>query len=776
MRISHGIVVSFRLSVSIMTAFILFGMIANNTFAQSLHDIVGQGLWYGNCETECEKKFGRDFPADEYCMYVWHRKNLPPVDMRYMCFDPKNPRSYVPGSGPCWNLWLNLENSLKEWFERQKEYTEHSLDPKEIRGDCDRHIKSIKSQIKRFEEVSRFKHPLPEMEAAISRREIYELEKKIGRMEKAYLSAVKKAYQGVKASEDAYERCEAYLPSDHLKLDAEDLDWLERCDAKTLVKVLDQNSQTMDRYLNFKKEEADIRKQYDQAMDALMNCRPGNEIDISGYTLLETCNSHWPSLARDVNKKVKLMNDALDEAKPYIENGKQALNNCNGLGQARADLKKVGTFVIFDWNQCDIINVAEELIFRIDKLREEFAKQQQKIENHLTQAEDNLKYCEWGPLNERISQARKNLADPACWEEFPSFSRLSRRIDDVEKRAKQRHDEVRWREAKITTLLAHVRQYVKSSQKTTKPLEENRKALEELIRDAKEHGYVDCMLDLIAQAKDILKRVDEKPTETACPTPVPKEATHHEGDFIEYWSMPRGALVGPYRKWYDKERTKPKLLRCYNTEGKLHGPDIYWLVNGQKKFHDNYKDGKMHGLFRRWYEENGQLMWEVEWKDNKRDGIHKSYAKNGNPSMDETYEDGKLVKAIFHDADGKPREIRKGTFRGDRIITGTIIKFFKDGQPRSYNKYKDGKRDGEWKTWYEQPYIIISIIKYTEGKCDGIYKKWWTDGRPSIDDFYVNGDLRKRTRFDSKGKATVVETWSNGKLVSSTKVEAGKEQ
>ena len=145
-----------------------------------------------------------------------------------------------------------------------------------------------------------------------------------------------------------------------------------------------------------------------------------------------------------------------------------------------------------------------------------------------------------------------------------------------------------------------MRQYVKSSQKTTKPLEENRKALEELIRDAKEHGYDGCMLDLIAQAKDILKRVDEKPTETACPTPVPKEATHHEGDFIEYWSMPRGALVGPYRKWYyevkngKKKRTFLRIFECYNTEGELHGCKIHWSPNGKLRIHHNYKDGKKH--------------------------------------------------------------------------------------------------------------------------------------------------------------------------------------
>ena len=91
----------------------------------------------------------------------------------------------------------------------------------------------------------------------------------------------------------------------------------------------------------------------------------------------------------------------------------------------------MGTFVIFDGYQCDIINVAEGLIARIDKLRDEFAKQQHQIENHLIQAEDNLKYCEWTALNEQLSQAKKSLADAACWEEFPSFDERKRQLEDA---------------------------------------------------------------------------------------------------------------------------------------------------------------------------------------------------------------------------------------------------------------------------------------------------------------------------------------------------------
>jgi len=51
-------------------------------------------------------------------------------------------------------------------------------------------------------------------------------------------------------------------------------------------------------------------------------------------------------------------------------------------------------------------------------------------------------------------------------------------------------------------------------------------------------------------------------------------------------------------------------------DGKKHGPRRIWSKNGQLEIEYNYKEGKRHGLWRVWFE-NGQLEIETNYKDNR---------------------------------------------------------------------------------------------------------------------------------------------------------------
>ena len=46
----------------------------------------------------------------------------------------------------------------------------------------------------------------------------------------------------------------------------------------------------------------------------------------------------------------------------------------------------------------------------------------------------------------------------------------------------------------------------------------------------------------------------------------------------------------------------------------------WWYINGQLMYEVNYKDGKKDGLWRFW-DENGKLKWEQKYKDGKEDGL-----------------------------------------------------------------------------------------------------------------------------------------------------------
>jgi antitoxin component YwqK of YwqJK toxin-antitoxin module len=261
----------------------------------------------------------------------------------------------------------------------------------------------------------------------------------------------------------------------------------------------------------------------------------------------------------------------------------------------------------------------------------------------------------------------------------------------------------------------------------------DRKVAEGLFRDLK------SQIDTIIREGLCEKGTKEgrDPSTSGCSTIVPKEAKHYEEPKLEYWKMRNGKYVGPYRTWYDKEKTKPHVFGCYNKDGERHGKWTRWNEKPWVRTHvDKYEDGKRKSLER--------------------------YDNEERPTTKETYENGKLSEWIEYKVYGNESRERiraKGTFKEGthQIETGTVTEYFiKSGKPKKYEKYKGGKKHGEWKTWYEEPYYREkSYSKYNEDKRDGFFKTWSSDGIPTSADFYKNDELKKRTIY-SKGKAIEV--------------------
>ena len=76
-------------------------------------------------------------------------------------------------------------------------------------------------------------------------------------------------------------------------------------------------------------------------------------------------------------------------------------------------------------------------------------------------------------------------------------------------------------------------------------------------------------------------------------------------------------------------------------DGKRNGLQKYWYENGQLHKEENYKDGKKNGLHKEWYK-NGQLYDEENYIDGKSEGLHKRYYKNGQLKMENNLKNGKL--------------------------------------------------------------------------------------------------------------------------------------
>ena len=128
---------------------------------------------------------------------------------------------------------------------------------------------------------------------------------------------------------------------------------------------------------------------------------------------------------------------------------------------------------------------------------------------------------------------------------------------------------------------------IKSGDKRTKPLTENREA----------EAYYD---------NDQLK-----------------SRTNHEND----------KLNGLRETWYENGQLGS---RANYENDKLNGLYETWYENGQLKSRSNFKNDKLNGLWESWYE-NGQIKSRTNYKNGKPNGLHEAWYENGQLRESTTY-------------------------------------------------------------------------------------------------------------------------------------------
>ena len=126
---------------------------------------------------------------------------------------------------------------------------------------------------------------------------------------------------------------------------------------------------------------------------------------------------------------------------------------------------------------------------------------------------------------------------------------------------------------------------------------------------------------------------------------------------------------------------------------------VYQLIGGSKYILGEVKDGKVSGLWTKWYE-NGQKKGEFTWKDGKVDGTWKWYWSNGTK--------------------------------------------MKEGN------WKDSKLDGLWTEWYENGRKIIKGIN-KDGRRDGLWTWWYENGQKEGEDNYKDGELISGKKWNEDG-------------------------
>jgi len=200
---------------------------------------------------------------------------------------------------------------------------------------------------------------------------------------------------------------------------------------------------------------------------------------------------------------------------------------------------------------------------------------------------------------------------------------------------------------------------------------------------------------------------------------------------------------------------------------------------GQTKINQFDKDGKRHGVWRKYYN-NDRIRYQGKFDHGKEIETFKyfSAANSDHPVVIKEFNpDNRVAKVSFFAENGSL--ISKGKMEGKNRV-GKWLFFHEDGKTvMSEENYVNGKLHGEYRTYYQSG-KPTEIAYYKNGFLDSIYRKYSIKGHLYQHFSYKSGKLngkavyynRKTGSLTTKGlfnNDVRVGTWENyvdGELIS----------
>jgi len=272
------------------------------------------------------------------------------------------------------------------------------------------------------------------------------------------------------------------------------------------------------------------------------------------------------------------------------------------------------------------------------------------------------------------------------------------------------------------------------------------------------------------------------------PEPINMEEMLIERNDVWYTKDTNQPYSGPvFKLYHDIGRIKEQ---GYLENGKIHGPyRIYFdsginIPEGGLSSEFNFKNGLLDGPYTSYYNNDLEDLIEEEgnFKDNKRHGTRKTYFYNQQIDKVETYKDGELIESIklkYFSNGELSREIPYKDGKRD----GPYKSYYENGQLKEEGTYKDDKMDGLWKEYLDngkidkelkyENYLLVLMVTYFYKEKDGIEVKMITDlydfNNSGYDgpykSYYENGQLKEEGTYkDGRRDGPFKFYYDNGQL------------
>jgi antitoxin component YwqK of YwqJK toxin-antitoxin module len=151
----------------------------------------------------------------------------------------------------------------------------------------------------------------------------------------------------------------------------------------------------------------------------------------------------------------------------------------------------------------------------------------------------------------------------------------------------------------------------------------------------------------------------------------------------------------------------------YYSNGILNGPSKTFTSDGFFTSYAEYRDGKLNGVKRAYYENTpDKVMEEAYYKDDQKNGLSKWLTQEGRIVAEYNYVNGLLegeLKTYY--ASGKPMLLEHYI---NNLRQGESLEYFESGKLKVKGLYKDDLKEGEW-LGYDENQAIVSREKFKTG-------------------------------------------------------------
>ena len=243
-----------------------------------------------------------------------------------------------------------------------------------------------------------------------------------------------------------------------------------------------------------------------------------------------------------------------------------------------------------------------------------------------------------------------------------------------------------------------------------------------------------------------------------------------------YYQTGQVQKIGSY-----KNNIPEGVTREYSQDGKIIGAKIYhegiivglgivdeaglkqgewkeYWDSGEIKAAGKYSNGLKIGEWKFYYK-NGKIEEVGTYlKNEKPNGEWKWYHENGNVLREEIYANG-IENGTMTEYSDSGTVISKGEYV-DGLEEGPWV--YQLGDIKMEGSYKEGKRDGVWKYYYDNGNLNFEG-KFLDDNSDGKHIFYWDNGKVKEEGFYIMGKREGDWyRYDYDGTLFLTTTYKNG--------------